>query len=50
MAVELFFLSIATGLNPWQLKEKKRERTARPGVFTEGHAQNNFIKYVNKKY
>jgi hypothetical protein len=30
MAVELFLFSIATGLNPWQLKIKKRERTARP--------------------
>jgi hypothetical protein len=38
MAVELFFLlSIASGLNPRQLiKEKKRERTARPDLFGRG--------------
>ena len=42
--MELFFFSIATGLNPWQLKRKKRERTARPVVFTEGHAQIKVLK------
>jgi hypothetical protein len=35
----LFSLSIATGLNPAIDKEKKRERTARPVIFMEGHAQ-----------
>jgi hypothetical protein len=39
----LFLLSIPTVLNPWELIiKKKRERTARPVVFTKGHAQIKF--------
>jgi hypothetical protein len=43
MAVELFFLFFFK-------TKKKRERTARPGVFTEGHAQKDVIIYGIKRY
>ena len=35
------------GFKPVAIKEKKRERTARPEVFTEGHAQNNLHQIVS---
>ena len=46
--MELFLFLIITGLNPWQLKIKKRERKARPEV-ARRHRRSNYGGSRQKK-